>query len=446
MSDYGKYSIQIVCHTNGSDAAKVVTLIERPIGEIKSILDLGLRHEEQIELLQKVQDQILNLQSPQICTKITHCPECGTKLTKSGYKKSEFNAVFTDHKVAVQRKRCLNCHWHHTPSIRSEFGTAMHPDLAKLQCEMGSSHTYREAQKILDKKACHPRRVNNHERVLQVIHSVGSHITKTKSMESTSGVIPASELIVQVDGGHLKDKAPESRSFEAMAAVVYRPDSIHRDPKSCRGHLVSKHCAASSLSDNQSYMFQATLIAAKKQGLTERTWLTALCDGASNCWSIVDNLASHCKGITKVLDWFHISMKFKNIAVPELQKENLEKAKWHLWRGRVDRALLRLSQVIESIKDSKQLKKLNQLKFYIENNSDNIVDYRARKKEGLAFTSHLAESTVESLINQRCKGQQHMRWTRDGVHPLLQLRASIASNDWCVNWQEKILGAMTNTA
>lgn len=34
---------------------------------------------------------------------------------------------------------------------------------------------------------------------------------------------------------------------------------------------------------------------------------------------------------------------------------------------------------------------------------------------------------------------------REGVHPLLQVRASIASNDWCVDWQEKILGAMTNT-
>ncbi len=348
--------------------------------------------------------------------------------------------------MAVQHKRCRNCHWAHTPSIRSEFGTAMHPDLAKLQCEMGASHTYRDAQKILDKKAYHSRRVNNHERILQVIHSVGDHITKTKTMESTSNAIPAPELILQVDGGHLKDKSPSARSFEAMAAVVYRSDSVHYSPKSCQGHLVSKHCSASSLSDNQSYMFQATLIAAKKQGLTESTWLTALCDGATNCWSIVDSLASHCKGVTKVLDWFHISMKFKNIEVPELQKKIFEKAKWHLWRGRVDRAFLRLTQVIESIKDSKQLKKLNQLKFYIENNSDNIVDYGARKKQGLAFTSHLAESTVESLINQRCKGQQHMRWTREGVHPLLQLRAFIASNDWCINWQEKILGAMTKQA
>jgi len=444
MNGYGKYSIQIVCHANDSNAGKVMTLIERPIGEIKGIIDLGLRHEEQIELLQKVQDQILALQSPQICTNIKHCPECGTKLTKSGYKKSEFNAVFTDHKVAVQHKRCPNCHWHHTPSIRSEFGTAMHPDLAKLQCEVGSSHTYREAQKILDKKACHPRRVNNHERILQVIHSVGYYITENKSMESTPNVIPATDLIVQIDGGHLKDKTPESRSFEAMAAVVYRPDSIYHNPKGCRGHLVSKHCAASSLADNQSYMSQATLIAAKKQGLTEHTWLTALCDGASNCWPVIDSVASHCKGVTKILDWFHISMKFKNIAVPEPQKKTFEKVKWHLWRGRIDSALLRLSQVIEDIKDSKQLKELKQLKFYIENNSEMIVDYRARKKQGLVFTSHLAESTVESLINQRCKGQQHMRWTREGVHPLLQLRAFIASNDWCVNWQEKILGAMTN--
>jgi protein-tyrosine-phosphatase len=352
--------------------------------------------------------------------------------------------VFTDHQVAVQQKRCLNCHWHHTPSIRSEFGTAMHPDLARLQCEIGAAHTYREAQKILDKKACHPRRVNNHERILQVIHSVGEEITKTKPQEPTSHAVPASELIVQVDGGHLKDKNPERRSFEAMTAVVYRPENIHRDPKKCRGHLLSKHCAASSLADNQSYMFESTLIAAKKQGLTERTWLTALCDGASNCWSIVDNLSRYCKGITKVLDWFHISMKFKNIAVPELQKKNFEKAKWHLWRGRVDQAVLRLSQVIESLKDSKQLDRLNKLRFYIENNRDNIVDYCMRKKQGLPFTSQLAESTVESLINQRCKGQQHMRWTREGLHPLLQVRASLASNDWCVNWQEKILAAMTN--
>ena len=71
-----------------------------------------------------------------------------------------------------------------------------------------------------------------------------------------------------------------------------------------------------------------------------------------------------------------------------------------------------------------------------------IVDYDWRKNNNLAFTSNMAESTVESLINQRCKGHQHMRWTRDGVHKLLQIRSYITSNDWGYGWLDKIMGAM----
>jgi len=231
-----------------------------------------------------------------------------------------------------------------------------------------------------------------------------------------------------------------------MAAVVYRPENILNKPDNSRGTLINKNCAASALSDNQAYIFESTLTAAKKQGLYEKTWLTALCDGASNCWSIVDHLSNYCRGVTRIPDWFHIAMRFKNIAVPEKQKKKFEKAKWHLWHGNVDYSLLRLSQVMESIKDEKKTKKLDKLKGYIETNRSNIVNYRLRRQEGLTFTSQLAESTVESLINQRCKGQQHMRWTRGGAHPLLQIRALIASNDWLTNWQEKIIGAMTSAA
>ena len=48
-----------------------------------------------------------------------------------------------------------------------------------------------------------------------------------------------------------------------------------------------------------------------------------------------------------------------------------------------------------------------------------IVDYRACQKAGLVFTSNLAESTVKSLIIQRCKDQQHMCWSREGLDPVL---------------------------
>ena len=73
---------------------------------------------------------------------------------------------------------------------------------------------------------------------------------------------------------------------------------------------------------------------------------------------------------------------------------------------------------------------------------DVTVDYRERQNKGLIFTSNLAESTVESLINQRCKGQQHMRWSREGLDPLLQLRAAIGSNDWDKIWKTAVMNAI----
>ena len=94
--------------------------------------------------------------------------------------------------------------------------------------------------------------------------------------------------------------------------------------------------------------------------------------------------------------------------------------------------------------------------FFIENSScvqyqhinhfvyyASIVDYRNRMKNGLVFTSNLAESTVESLINRRCKGQQHMRWSREGLDPLLQIRAALNSKgEWDSKWKTAILNAV----
>ena len=55
-------------------------------------------------------------------------------------------------------------------------------------------------------------------------------------------------------------------------------------------------------------------------------------------------------------------------------------------------------------KDEKHVDRINKLYNYITNNRAKIVNYEERQQAGLVFTSNLAESTVESLINRRCKG------------------------------------------
>ena len=57
-----------------------------------SILELGLRHGEQIALLEKIQDILLTEQSVLIAHEMHVCPHCGNPLKKNGYKASNFHA------------------------------------------------------------------------------------------------------------------------------------------------------------------------------------------------------------------------------------------------------------------------------------------------------------------------------------------------------------------
>ncbi len=106
----------------------------------------------------------------------------------------------------------------------------------------------------------------------------------------------------------------------------------------------------------------------------------------------------------------------------------------------------RIDELIEQVSNIKLLTKFRTLRQYISNNESKIIDYNTRKNQNLIFTSNLAECTVESLINQRCKGKQHMRWSREGVQPILQIRSAYASNDWQLNWEKYILGAYHKAA
>lgn len=141
-------------------------------------------------------------------------------------------------------------------------------------------------------------------------------------------------------------------------------------------------------------------------------------------------------------------MKFQNIGKLKYKKlsQLLESAKWSLWHGNTKLFNKRINELIEQASNVKLLKKLRELKQYITNNELKIVDYNRRKNQNLIFTSNLAECTVESLINQRCKGKQHMQWSREGVQPILQIRASSASTDWQLNWEKYILGAYQKAA
>jgi hypothetical protein len=445
-----EYELRVIVEKVAVKSQEVVkreTITTYEITTPASIMDLGLRHAEQISLLEKMQNVLIEEQAVLIDLGYERCPNCGQKIKKNGYTQSQFHAVFSDHQVRLQKHRCSHpdCRWQSFPTIPSVFGTNIHPDLAKLQCEQGALHSYREAQRNLEKVNGHHRGVNNHTQVKRITDTVGAHLAEEnrQSPAPEECAAPAEHVIIQIDGGHIPIQEQGKRSFEALAAIVYRPESVHEVDQYHR-KIVEKTCVVSALDDDLQTMKTYLLNAALTQGMTQESQVTAFADGAHNCWSVLSVVQPHCQTLESILDWFHIGKKFQNVknALGEAFEKSLESAKWKLWHGKAHEALTKLALLRDNIHAEEQHSKITGLYDYIKRNQSYIVNYEEREKAAQPYTSQVAESHVDALINARHKKTRKMQWTREGAHHVLQIRAMIASETWESKWQKAVLPAL----
>jgi hypothetical protein len=412
-----------------------------------SIGELGLDHTEQIALLEKVQNRLLAEQALLLAPDIPDCPICGNPPKKNGYKTSNFHAVFSDHTVRIQKHYCSQpgCGWHSTPTITSLFGTNIHPDLAILQCEQGALYSYREAEKNLEQWNSHPRRVNNHTHVKRITDKVGAVLSEhnSRSPAPEECAAPAQDLIIQVDGGHIPTQEKDKRSFEALAAIVYRPEHLQAVDRHHR-QIMEKTCIISAVDDQLQTIKAYAINAAKKQGLSQETQVTALADGAQNCWSAMAAIQPECATFECILDWFHIAQKFQQVknALGGAFTTSLESAKWKLWHGHPQDALTKLALLRDNLTDEGHRAKLTGLYEYLHRNQAYLVNYDARDQANQTYTSQVAESHIEALINARHKRTKKMQWTREGAHHVLQIRALMASDEWESKGQDAVLLAL----
>jgi phage pi2 protein 07 len=406
---------------------------EEALSKAGTLKELGYTHIEQIDFLQKVQD--FKIKHQIILNTVTTCPTCACKTKKVGVFKSKFHAVLTDHRVGIQRTHC-NCGWYSKTSVEGVFGSNIHPDLLKKQALQGSKESYQKSSVSLNAESANQRPVNGHSQISRVVKSVGEKLEQVKKSIKPVNKILSPVLVVNIDGGHIKARG-DNRSFEAMIATIYQPKNLKIVDRN-HNSLEAKTIVASAKSDDQVTMKALFKNACMTEGMGGNTEIICLADGAKNCKSIAYSITKDCKSMTYILDWFHIAMKFQNISIPEIGKKLLESAKWNLWHGNCDKALERLQELMEikTITEDRSLSmKLSKLSKYISNNNGGIVNYEERKNKRLVFTSNLAESMVNTLINERQKGKQKMLWGREGAHNVLQIRAAQRSKSWLKDWE-----------
>ena len=95
-----EYTLRVIVENVAVNSQEVVqynTIITYEIKPPVSIVDLGLRHAEQISVLEKIQNVLLEEQAMLIDSGYDRCPNCGRKIKKNGDTHSQFHAVFSDH-------------------------------------------------------------------------------------------------------------------------------------------------------------------------------------------------------------------------------------------------------------------------------------------------------------------------------------------------------------
>ncbi|WP_250126322.1 hypothetical protein [Chroococcidiopsis sp. CCMEE 29] len=95
-----------------------------------------------------------------------------------------------------------------------------------------------------------------------------------------------------------------------------------------------------------------------------------------------------------------------------------------------------------NISDAGKRSRLKGLYEYLKQNQDHIVNYEERKGLGKTFTTQVAQSDIESIINARHKKSGKMQWSREGAHNVLQIRSEIISKTWIGQWQQAVLSAL----
>lgn len=486
--------------------------------------NFGYNQEEQLLILSNIQQVLIDNQAVYLNKKPEHCPCCSSHVRKNGKYKSQFCNLYSDNEVKLQSWRCSkkNCKWSETSSITKRLSGNIHIDLIKVQAELGSRNTYRQAENNLKSLAGKKRKIHNKSRIQRTTKIVGTIIQNKriihkevklshekinskkimnpeynkKSIEinrekpsrvylvnkhlekpnvpinvETNNVIilthsipdddedlaritqattadkaavipdPAQCLYIAIDGGHVHDADNKGHNFEAMIAKLYRPENVIRVDKN-HTKIIKKHCAGSSRNDCQETMKNNVIEAAIKEGIDPNiTELTVLADGAKNCWNIAKSLVPFCLIIIYILDWFHIGKYIENLKkqLPHEHDKILNDIKEKLWFGKTDDALDLAYSFKSTLEYDKHIKKIGNFIGYIDDNKARIVNYNDRKSAGLIYSSHVAESSVEHLINERSKRKQKMQWSRDGLHAVLQIRSSQASNEWENDWENIIL-------
>src|SRR5471030_2084876 len=182
-----------------------------------------------------------------------------------------------------------------------------------------------------------------------------------------------------------------------------------------------------------------------EQGTALDQKITIVSDGAGEFEKAVNGSK---RPLTRILDWFHIAMKFSAIEQSALKfpdllapngrtvQDEIASAKWLTWHGKGAEAVERIKSIHDMLWGTPEHPAYSALwwnlrgtYWYLESNDKYLVNYGWRYRRGMPISSSIAESAVNEVVSLRCAKNRQMRWTNKGAHLLVQVRVAVLNGD-----------------
>jgi hypothetical protein len=434
----------VICHDDGQEetVTDVITLNKNN----KRIEHLGLSLAESKHLLSTLQRHLLQQQVNTFLDTYSTCPDCGTPLKLKAHGSRSFRTLFGTFTFQSPRLEHCDCKPHKTASFRplsALLTEPVAPELLYIESKWSSLVSYGLSLDALqdflpldlslDVKTVRYDTLKVAKRLEAELGEDQASFIEGEPREWDLLPPPEGFFTVGIDGGYVRNWFDKKHKFEVVVGK-----SIRRFDESEEDRTPSlKRFGFVQTLDTQSKRRLYEVLQAQDFQMNQA--ITFLSDGDDTLRQLQMEMSPKA---LHILDWHHVTMKLTVLSqygkglvqceavLGEAICDQMERLKWSLWHGQVDKALGKIDELETSIEPFSEtyaryaglVKALLELRTYIVNNRHLIPNYGERYRNGEPIATGFVESTVNEVVSKRFCKKQQMAWSKEGAHLLLQTR------------------------
>ncbi|WP_194727208.1 ISKra4 family transposase [Noviherbaspirillum malthae] len=443
--------------TAGSSEPIRLVEFERADGELKQ---LGLSLAEGKSLVYEAQRALVNAQAHGFAVASRTCLQCGAVLSIKAKHTIQYRTVFGKMTLDSPQLRVCKCSQDISSKSFSPLALALprrvSPELEYLQVKWAAHLPYAVATTLLKETLPVDQAIST-SGLRNRVWAVGQELDDAaeKAIRGERAYPPADSKVkivaLAVDSAWLRHRPSRQEQDEARLAQYYPskrvpPNGRHVNIIAGRAVHEDGRCKVYGYV-NREVTSAATRLDhfLSEQGAARDQKITIVSDGAGEFEKAVDGSQ---RPLTRILDWFHIAMKFRAIEqsaqkFPDLLAPNgrlvqdeIASAKWLTWHGKGAEAVERLKSIYDMLDLTPEDAAYRALSWnlrgtywYLESNARYLVNYGWRYRRGMPISSSIAESAVNEVVSLRCAKKRQMRWTNKGAHLLVQVRVAVLNGE-----------------